>query len=326
MKAVAHPGPDEDPALNHLVVALRALILHLKADFRLTLTNDQCLRWGKDSLLPRASERAGKDSGLTVWLAPTKKRLRSGHAEEFAEILQKLTRRACTCPIPLWADGRRVDSLFYWTEPESLWLPLASDPIEVPEVPLWTPPFNAPLAGQIEPWISRHYPTSKAIEATSQERTSVVAMLFAKFKKLSPRAPVPTTSALCWIQDGVIVQQDPLSYKYGLVCLVGFSSADGLETDLTGFQLRKTPQLQERRNKVLEALGTWLNSANLAQADEEPGGIPKALETLLLLLVPGGGWAAALLQWRDRRLLRSLREKFERGLDEIREQASVDLA
>lgn len=317
VSALANPNPTDDTALNHLVVALRALLLHLKYRYRLTLADSQCLEWSGESVLPATISDPGEEGALVVWLARSERKPRLGHAKEFAEILIKFTRQACACPIPLWADGRRVDSLFYWTGSDSLWLPLASDPLEVPGLPTWKPPFNAPLQGQVESWIRTRYPTDQSVEATSSVNTALVAMLFARFTKIASRTPVPTPSVLCWIRDGVVVQTDPLTYKFDVVSLVGFCSAEDLETDLTGFRLRRTPELVERRGKVLLALREWLKLVRLPQGEEKPGGLPK---TLVLLMLPGLGWAAALLLWRDRRLLHSLRATLERGLEHLREQ------
>jgi hypothetical protein len=73
-------------------------------------------------------------------------------------------------------------------------------------------------------------------------------------------------SRLLWLNDGVVVQEEPLSaLSTEILQLTVLANASGLSTDLTGFSLVHNDQFRKRRDEILRAAGHALSQL---QADE----------------------------------------------------------
>ena len=174
-------------------------------------------------------------------------------------MIGELDHYAYTSPIPIVLDGRRVDGLF--RTPALRWgfskKPLAVAGLDfsserMPSLKLAADAFNReftmlsprPLGTRI-PWA----------EEASPAYLLLAAEIGSKFRNLSPDA----NSIIHWVRDGVVVQSDKLEPRTKHLHLAIFLSAEGLETDLTGFKLRLSEEFEHRKEAALESAAEYLH-------------------------------------------------------------------
>lgn len=256
-------------------------------------------------------------------------------AEENATLLKELADAAFVCPIPLQVDGRRLDALqgapYHGQSPldNAFFLGLAAV-----ESPSWSLPPATFLEADKAPsgTIGKAMPLSIAYPC---ETTALATMLTVHLKTESRGrgTSIAVRKELCrifWILDGVVVHREQLDRDPGCVSCALFASAQGLELDLSGFQLRDTPAYRQRRDLIVRAAPqTW----GEARIDLEPaiqnssrvGRIIGAMVvggSLLTLnpLTAGVGMLAGAMLWQSGELERGIQQTFRESLEELKHQ------
>ena len=260
---------NQDP-LNRLCIALRSVVEQTGLSFVLGLCFEQgeqeTLFAGPDVSAMTSSTRkswvASEERGITVAVSHQMRgEFYTGrYAPRFMqrklrdlEIAKELTLNAFTSPIPIYLNDRSI-----------------TDPILHPEIgftALLRPLFvlgmrslsgqTMTTAGPFEDGLA--VPVRSTLPRLEQaERRSDEAGGWVIAQVLPPEVWVqrensderhhdaPTSYAL-WVQDGVVVERTPLLiHKTSLARLTLILDAEGLETDLTGFSLKKTDEKGDR--------------------------------------------------------------------------------
>lgn len=164
----------------------------------------------------------------------------------------ELTQYAFTCPVPLLLDGRRVDGIFRagffsWS---STFKPLRASGMElVGDEPRFSisPGFFNKVYGVFTP-------VQKLTKEDAPHSAEAFFLLAAD--NVTARLSLWTAprNTLYWVRNGVIVDHEELPSRAGLTKLYVFVSAEGIGTDLTGFQLRESETKLKRKTRVLSRL------------------------------------------------------------------------
>lgn len=260
------PEVSPDRALDHFKRGLWPVSIRDMRPFRLVLPGEpQALFWTGEEFQRRPSEPV-KYLELTV---SHRNRLQGSGFPYLREIesargnagtLRELCENCFTCPIPLKVDGRRLDALqgcpMHGFSPSSYPIRVALAKADLPDFqpPRLTYGGYAPVnAGQSQ--LNTIFQTKLTIPS----RISVGLLLCASIEKValgdaSRPVPQPRSSVLNWVRDGVIVGREALPVNQ-LSCAAGlFLSADGLESDLTGFGLIRTPEVTRRQLEACRAV------------------------------------------------------------------------
>ena len=80
--------------------------------------------------------------------------------------------------------------------------------------------------------------------------------------------PKKKRSRIAWVQDGVVIQEDPISLESSWISVLLVIHADGLETDLTGFSLIRSESLEERCQRACVSVSRLLKEAITPRFDE----------------------------------------------------------
>jgi len=169
-------------------------------------------------------------------------------------LVRELDHYAFTCPIPLKVDGRRIEGVFRsgrfaWS---GYFKPLRAAGLELPgdEDPRFSicPGFDNRVFGLLTP---RRIPV--ALEAST---TAESFFLLAAGKQGTQFQSIVHTeqSALYWVRNGVVVDQDVLPLRSFTTKLFIFASAEGLKSDLTGFQLIDNEEKSGRKQRVISRI------------------------------------------------------------------------
>jgi hypothetical protein len=257
LKALADPTPADDRALRHLVCALRCLSLQLKRNFCLRLGEvGQGLSWDgerftlmktlpADSPALRVDYPRGKGFGL------------SSNSDINASLLCLLSAYACTSPIPLSVDGRRLDTLLNATGLGSPGVPLALGWVDG-ERPAWrVPEFTALSLRSRVPALG----IGELEDDPIPKATSIACLVLGHPPAYGP----PAKSACYWIKDGVITSHDFIfrgkskagsssdepAYRASVAL---FLDARDLETDVSDFYLRDSRERAEQIESAAKAV------------------------------------------------------------------------
>ena len=265
-EAFYDPEVCPDRALDHFKRGLWPVSIRDMRPFRLVLPGStQALIWNGEEFW-RHQAKPVKYLELTV---SHRNRLQGGGlpvlrgieaARGNAATLRELCENCFTCPVPLKVDGRRLDALqgcpMHGFSPSSYPIRVGLAQAELPDFqpPRLTYGGYAPVnAGESQ------LNTIFQPKVVVPERISLGLLLCASIEKValgdaSRPVPLPRSSTLNWVRDGVIVGREALSVSQ-LSCAAGlFLNADGLEADLTGFGLIRSEELQRRQLAACRAV------------------------------------------------------------------------
>ena len=261
-----------DSPLQRTVLALRALVEQSDFSFLLSLCREasrcETLYAGHDFSLMEESERERLGNIVTPGIQVRVSLLRSneGRTGRFLgglligprrDVLlsKELIDKAYLCPIPLLVDGLRINRLlthprFGFVEkrrplvlggvdcPKSM-PTLSCSELERKQIGILTDPRRA----------ERPY--------TGSTNFPVWYLLYADLNENTEHVEGSRHITIDWHRDGVVVQREKKPIALTSRChLTIFLSADGLQTDLTGFRLQET---QEKKERVKAAFGSVVN-------------------------------------------------------------------
>lgn len=272
-QAFLNPEPTPCRSLDSLKRGLWFIGLREKRAFMMTFASTpQALIWNGEDFFEEEVER-NEDCCLTLAHPSGLHPLRDfiGIARLHVGLQKELQNFAYSCPIPVTLDERRVDSLilcpshgFSSDRHPSRLLPIRD---RVPDFPLLAFPrenfqhfpglkaLRVSLAGQLPGYMPPKGSLACLITIRAQ-RASVNS--FERWDRL------PIRNLLYWVMDGVVIAEHELTPKVGPVGLAVFASAEGLETDLTGFNLAQNETSQERLRQVLKCLRPRLEKTTIS--------------------------------------------------------------
>ncbi len=245
------PKVSEDRALGHLKQALWAIALTCRWSFTLYLSGlAQALHWDGRKLSLGSTPTAAPQARLVVHFPePEEKRAADWKARVSGQ-LQELTRRGFVCPLPLWADGRRIDGLQHCPShglgPRRQIIALGNLYARLPSIGL---PPGSGLAGEIAPGESPVF---------NPEHCRMLYSLAAYSGSDRQSGLIPPKgdyARVYWVQDGAIVDEERLLAPLPSFSVALYLSSEGLVTDMSGFRLRRS---EERERRVLEACETLI--------------------------------------------------------------------
>lgn len=185
-------------------------------------------------------------------------------ARSNASVLQVVTGCAYTAPLELTVDNRRVDGLDRSPTHgmSSSCYPMATCWLEVDGTLLGMPPGNNPL-----PTLVQHHRLKALCEHfeldPGDRRPSGVAIISAHCGDGdSALSAGEQHSTLTWIRNGVVVQRERLGLPKRAMSVGIYASADGVNTDLSGFALREN-ELAPLRERLLRAASEHLRVTQL---------------------------------------------------------------
>lgn len=294
-EALLSPTLSGPTAVQHLAVGLRAVGFGDGRAFTLALDRGDVrtyFGWNGKQLAQRAEQlpEAGPPK-LTLGVAfPPEDMGRSlgglvkskGRATtEYKEVVSNCE----VCPIPLILDGRRIDTMQAPHSDENLgntatlsvgWTPYSKGS-SLPPLAL---PKGLPL--QSKSW----RPTDKFTDSRvfffdgdpNQTQTSCLVKLRYGYKVESHRSKhtsfkfqsLNRRSSYAWVKDGVICHREHSKASASPVCFEVYLSADGLRTDLTGFQLQQDDEFLRRARLGREQVRFQIENTDLALSEHIP--------------------------------------------------------
>lgn len=269
----------EDPALEHLAAGLRALARRTALPFGLAYPDGTTTYWtgrgfesahgGTSGQLRLAVShfRVGESSFL---LSPDNRQA----SARGAGIAKALTDHVHCCSNKILLDGRDVSNIFnepnfgssslrhplYFlrTEPES----------DTPSLRLRAQ-FLPPDTGISIPLIKNT--TGKVVECIREAyQPCLAAALITAFLQKTGSGehvsfqPLPRTSQLVWVTDGVEVAREELDLPKCATAMLVYCSAEGLPTDLSGLIPRDTDLKKQRFEQVMLSIRQCLASTPTA--------------------------------------------------------------
>lgn len=299
LESVFEFNADVPRAYYHLAVALRVLSKVEGNPFLVSVGNTELLSWNGERIAVSAQATGGEkvrpSKELRVSITSAVSHDRSFFSKLFkfqergfmAGVSRVLHERAFCCPIPLAIDTRPIQGMHAHPEfaPSSRSRPLfhfqvpAGDGLptfRLPELSSWERvDEDNPIAV---------YPHAQLRSAPQPKGDATAVVLVSAFLNQVRRkdsfmsdkswteawSPRHGPSQLLWVRDGVTVDKEDLSTgAFGLLIV---ASAEGLKTDLSGYQVVHDEAYTERRRRVLsgaanEVLGV-LNSKSLQNRQE----------------------------------------------------------
>jgi hypothetical protein len=258
-EAFYDPEVSSDRALDHFKRGLWPVAIRDHRPFRLVLPgSNQALIWNGLDFQRRPADSV-QYLELTVSLRsrfggvglPILGAIESARAN--SATMRELCEYCFTCPIPLKVDGRRLDALqgcpVHGFSPSSYPVRVALSSAQLPDFapPRLTYGGYEPINAGLSRLNSIYQP-----KIALPERISVALLLCASIERVSlgdtsrPN-PLPRASTLNWVRDGVLVARESLETNRWSCAAGVFLSADGLESDLTGFGLIRTGEVARRK-------------------------------------------------------------------------------
>lgn len=257
--ALVQLAPPGDRSLGHLVLAFRALAFGEQRDVELYLAGQhEGLRWSQGRLEFCRREKALDHLRLLVAHPAGGKVSRGSSAGSArwsnADVIRALSKHCFAAPIPVDADGLRVDGLWeapgHGRAPYREILALAFPAAELPALALSPRTFEkATVLNQEE-----GLPSARPSEA------SLSVILSAYTGRSSGQTEVGH-SHLFWILDGVTVGQEVWPLEAGPVTMGWVLSAQGLGTDLSTLSLLEDEEYARRKREAWRAAGEFLAHA-----------------------------------------------------------------
>lgn len=273
-------------ALDAFCTALRSLVEQAELSFILVVDDTQLTprpiyaghhysdMSEKARLHPRFRPKPGLS--LTVYHRPPAKSSDEGldlvalvnRMRSYVPIIEELDRYCYVSGIPVVLDGRRVDNLIEspslaWSENHRPLMFLGLKGLEHSPSYLPTPiGFEEKIVSLLSHSrrMSRSYGGEKSFQAVAivSTRTFMGVLDFQSRKRWS---------RLYWVNDGVIVHEEPLNVDTKGVRLLLLANAQGLDTDLTGFALINSEPLQTRRQELFLEASQILDSRRVLEAN-----------------------------------------------------------
>jgi hypothetical protein len=260
------PEVSGDDALDHLKRALWSVSLSQMRPFRMALPGcPNALLWtGREfrklpaqppKWLTLTVSHRSVEAGKGVIILRSLQAARTN-----SEILAELVHHAFVCPIPLKVDNRRLDALQgcpnHGSNPHSYPIRLGfagseGPPFAIPKLTLGHYQPSSPGNPYLASILDRHTEVPRQVQVAMLLSARVEPKISGKSTTLTA---VPQESAIHWVLDGVIVQRKTLMVPRMAVSCALFASAQGLGTDLTGFQLTQDEHLEARQEQLCRAI------------------------------------------------------------------------
>lgn len=261
----------EGSPLAQFCLALRALVEQAKLSFLLVVNRGQELPQPlyAGSYYSRLSERArlgrtqNKGFGLTLLVRHKKsagfkppierRNSKLAFPSEGFPLIEELRNYAYICPIPIEWEGVLLSGIMDSQEHNFHWqTPLALSGVRSLE----RSPDRLPLPSDFEEK-QFSFLTNRRRAARNYGGRREFACAYSLFA-LAPNFPsgveASRYSSFHWVTDGVVVQSEDLPVETRSLALRVYANANGLQSDLTGFQLVRNQQLIDRRREILHVL------------------------------------------------------------------------
>ena len=295
-----HRPPGSDQGLAHLLSGLWAASLNNGRPFLLNsdLDSDESLIW-TGCEFQRRPRTDLKGSSLVV----SHRQLSEGEpypiiglftaSKVNASIGKVLREKACFCPIPITIDSRKLEADSYPEHKHANHHFFDCGWAEGKIAPMKTPPAVAAyvrneIAGEGK-LPADHSDSFFLLSVNLGSRTlSLDESSSSKRELYWSLRPQQQKSRVAWVLDGVVVQEDLIPLKENWISALLVVNAKGLDTDLSGFSLLESEQLEQRKREACHLVSTSLEHTEAPSFQEIYGQI-----------IPGsnvvGGVASALL-------------------------------
>lgn len=268
-----------DTPVEHFCLALRAVVEQAEMSFILAI-NDGDLKpkpiyagpyYAGVSEADRLSDNYDRGVGITLTVrhapdidgnTPILNIINQGRFG--IPIVEELKAYAYTCPIPIVLSGLHIegflDSPIFQGQKTPLYLSgissLENSPEELPLPPSYEEKFLSYLT----------HPR-RARRSYGGRKKFACAFTLSSKPHNEGQVQMLRRSTFNWIRDGVVVQTNSLYVPTRLLGLSIYANAEGLRSDLTGFQLVESEDRKEREQEVLEKVGVALGGV-LEQVEE----------------------------------------------------------
>lgn len=250
--------------LEHLSTAVRVLAKGVKRPFMLDYGEGSSQVW-TGSRFAQRTVSARKDQSLNFTVYHFSFDTHSWQVSSdtmkatIVSLSEALMKHCYPCPVPLKLDGRTINGIH--SDPEfgvsQTSRTLGALAISSPELP----PIDFPWGSRFKRCQQSDLQMELTTPGLVTDSTSFGALAVLTAKLLTDRhgratselVASPARGQMVWVRDGAVVQREELDIP-GRVTLSLVLGAEGLETDLTGFQLRKTEQYQARKALALALL------------------------------------------------------------------------
>lgn len=168
-------------------------------------------------------------------------------------ILWELEEYAYLSSVPIVVDGRRIDGVLREESPRgsAQRRPIRLCGFNIPGAAFPRFEVCSDFADQV---LSLHARIDGTVQEGPQSAASqAFLMLSIDSRNLKASHITSQGCFLNWVRNGVVVDREKLKLSTNCLYLEIFVSAEGLSSDLTGFQLRRNLDLTQRRHKVLRA-------------------------------------------------------------------------
>jgi hypothetical protein len=282
VSAILRADPESGEPLESLGAALRILVEKTHLSFHLLIDKGQDepqaiyagVYYGEMDEAKRALRREGWGPGINLAINHIPhtevNRLLLNYVpirRNGLPMMMELEKYAYVSPVPITVDGRRLDgvlrsSVLNWNYHRK---PLRIAGVEIPgdlDPPL---PICDGFTNLVLSVYSRLEDFRSEVPLKRSEAYFVLAAEVGKDSYETTWRAV--RSRIYWVRNGVIVDEEPLPISTRTLELTIYASADGLEADLTGFQLIKNQAYQERRERLLKRITEVLKLERLAERD-----------------------------------------------------------
>jgi hypothetical protein len=265
-----------DTPLDHFSLGLRALVEQAGLSFLLVANDGEVLpkpiyagaHFGQMSEGARLDKRYDRAAGMTLTVrhspplsAQSDVSELFGLSEFGLPIIEELRDYAYASPVPIIYEGRHLEGILDSPLLGNSQVPLLQSGLSKLE--------HSPERLRLPPCFEEKHCSYRS-HPRRVRRSYGGEKQFACGYILAAKSP-PTNwrerrSTLRWVRDGVIVQASSLDTTTQWLSLHLFANAEGLKSDLTGFQLVLGDEFFARRAEILRTLGqeimTWYDRAD----------------------------------------------------------------
>ncbi|MFN8611570.1 MAG: hypothetical protein U0931_28760 [Vulcanimicrobiota bacterium] len=298
------PQPCPDRALDHFKRGLWPVSVRDKRPFRLALPGaSEVLFWDGIRLRRRPAKARPH-----LELAVSNRSALSGRMDLRAaldagqmntEVRKELREHCFTCPIPLWVGEQRYDSLLgcpmHGFSPVSYPMRVSLAQTDLPPLPLAELTLGGykPINAGASKLNKIFQPEVNVPAQVSLGILVAVTMEVQSLGDASMPTPLRRPSAISWVLDGIVIKREQVSIPYGYVSAGLFISAADLETDLTGFEPVKTPEMDRRRQLACQAASGPIQAVDFSSGSYIRGVLGRAYSLGGVMMVAG------LLMWSN---------------------------
>lgn len=296
------PQVTTDSALDHFKRGLWPVSIRDMRPFRLVLPGaSEILFWDGERLRRRPGAPA-KNLELSV----SNRNRHSGPLNLLSpwdgtqinrEVRKELRENCFTCPIPLSLNEQRLDALqgcpLHGFSPTSYPMRVGLSEAELPELPV--PKLTAEGYKPVNPGESKLNDVfHPKVDTPNRVNVGVLVAITLEpttMGEASMPIPLRRPCAINWVRDGIVIKREQLDMPLLAVSAGLFVSAEGLETDLTGFEPVKGPELERRQKLACRAATIRVKAAQFSSASYIRGVLKRAYT--LGGLIMGAGLLAA---------------------------------